>query len=161
MDGNVLRPLHSTKYLLFEPTPCCAQSADPTADRGITGRARGRTSKNSQCLRCPYEVRPSAHACSRYTRRCAGYRTMSTYFTLRKLWGRCLRLRCGPFHMLRVPSALHAMSGTSLPARLHVAACYVLINEIGSTFTSDFSLHFFCAMESVSCLNVLDFHSLC
>ncbi|KAJ7455546.1 hypothetical protein FB451DRAFT_1278104 [Mycena latifolia] len=56
-----------------------------TADRGITCRARGCTSKNGQCLRCPYEVRPSAYACSRYTRRCAVYRAMST---------RCLRLRC-------------------------------------------------------------------
>ncbi|KAJ7466910.1 hypothetical protein FB451DRAFT_1259498 [Mycena latifolia] len=218
MDDNLLWPLRSTKYLLFEPTPCvpggrsqCTQSADPcyrrhqmtvsTADRGITCRARGCTSKNGQCLRCLYEMPSLAHAripgsaCARYMRRCTRNRATSAYYTPRKLWRWCRWLRHGephstafatrtpegPFYMPRVPLALHAMNSASLPAWLHVPACYALINgffkkkhggaawrrqrtvlaEIVSAFTSDFSLHFFCATESVSCLSVVGFRSLC
>ncbi|KAJ7458999.1 hypothetical protein FB451DRAFT_1273049 [Mycena latifolia] len=173
MDDNLLWPLRSTKYLLFEPTPCvpggrsqCTQSADPyyrrhqmtvsTADRGITCRARGCTSKNGQCLRCLYEVRLSVQHGEPH----------STAFAA--------RTPEGPFYMPRVPLALHACNEQRVSARLaarffkkkkHGGAAWrrqrTVLAEIVSAFTSDFSLHFFCATESVSCLSVVGFRSLC
>ncbi|KAJ7451420.1 hypothetical protein FB451DRAFT_1284426, partial [Mycena latifolia] len=180
MDDNLLWPLRSTKYLLFEPTPCvpggrsqCTQSADPTSDRGITCRAR---------LRCPLaHARMPGSACARYMRRCTRNRATSAYSTPRKLWRWCTanphstafaaRTPEGPFYMPRVPLALHAMNSASLPAWLHARARSrifqkkkhggaawrrqrTVLAEIVSAFTSDFSLHFFCATESVSYLSV-------
>ncbi|KAJ7460769.1 hypothetical protein FB451DRAFT_1563224 [Mycena latifolia] len=126
------------------------------ADRRITS-AQGRTSKNGQCLRCPYEAL-DALACMRaqawqaLPRVTLGDAVSTAAVRARLVRAPVERMRClamrssmagtanplpphsplvhtseGRFYMPRMPPALHAVSGASLTAWLYVPACYVLI----------------------------------